>query len=86
LRTRGSFGTSGNGVCFRSSGRSFFSSRSISSSSKPVPTLPTYSSPFSPCTASTSEPNDHSRRPLPAGIARDHELLLEVRLELQPVA
>ena len=65
LRTRGIFGGFGKGEVFRSSGLSFFSSRSCSASSKPVPTLPTHSRPSGPFVASTSEPNDHSRRPLP---------------------
>jgi hypothetical protein len=50
-------------VVLRASGFSFFSSRSISFSSKPVPTLPTHSRPSGPFVARTSEPNDHSRLP-----------------------
>jgi hypothetical protein len=62
---RGIFGGFENGEVLRSSGLSFFSSRSCSSSSKPVPTLPTHSGPSGPFVASSSEPNYHSRRPLP---------------------
>ena len=62
------------------------SSRAISASSKPVPTLPAQRrSPLS-LTPRTSAPNASARSALPLRVPRDHELLPSLGLQLQPVA
>ena len=66
--------------------RSFASSRSISASSKPVPTLPAQRSPPPSLTASTSAPKRPARRPCPFVQPDDHELLPPLGLHLQPLA
>ena len=65
FRTFGIFGTSANGGSSVRSGFSLSSSRLISASSKPVPTLPAQRRPLPSLTASTSEPKAPVRLPCP---------------------
>ena len=68
------------------SGFSLSSSRSISASSKPVPTLPAQRSPPSSLTAEHERAEGARAPALPLRVADDDELLPALRLHLEPVA